>query len=61
MFKIIKPIFQDLASEELLSKCLHGQTQNPNESINKVIWTTCPKTTFVHKTVVEMGVNPSIQ
>ena len=60
IFKIIKPIFHDLASDELLSKCLHGQTQNPNESINKIIWTKCPKTTFVHKTVIEMGVNSAI-
>ena len=39
---------------------MHGQTQNPNESINKIIWTKCPKITFVHKTVIEMGVNSAI-
>ena len=35
----IKHIFsyKDLGNEELLSKCLHGKTQNTNESINNVI------------------------
>ena len=31
------PIFTDLTSENLLSKCLHGQTQNNNESLNGLI------------------------
>ena len=34
---LLKPIFVDLSAESLLSKCLHGQTQNNNESINNVI------------------------
>ena len=28
------PIFQDLGSRDLLSKCTHGTTQNNNESLN---------------------------
>ena len=33
---VIIPIFshEDLASDDLLSKCLHGQTQKVNESFN---------------------------
>ncbi|GFV50450.1 uncharacterized protein TNCV_2082011 [Trichonephila clavipes] len=44
----IRPIFRDLSDPELLKKCLHGNTQNPNESINNVIWSRVPKKTFVH-------------
>lgn len=43
----IKPIFRDLASPDLLSKCLHGKSQNVNESLNSVIWNRLPKTVFV--------------
>ena len=31
------PIFQDLSSESLLSRCLHGLTQNANEALNHII------------------------
>ena len=36
---VIAPIFfhNDLGSEVLLSKCLHGETQNVNESLNNLI------------------------
>ena len=44
----------------LLSKCLHGETQNVNESLNNLIWTQCPKRIYVGnsvlKTVVESAV-----
>lgn len=38
----IQPTYQDLAKPDLLKKCLHGQTQNPNN----VIWKRVPKTEF---------------
>ena len=53
--KIIEPIFVNLSDDVLLNKCLHGKTQNPNEALNKIIWTKCPQTVFVHKTVIDMG------
>lgn len=34
----MKPIFQQLSKPELLQKCLHGKTQNANESFNNVVW-----------------------
>ena len=37
----ILPIFMELSKDELLRKCLHGSTQNNNESINGVIWKRC--------------------
>ena len=57
---IIRPIFQDLSSDELLSKCLHGRTQNSNEAINHMIWQKCPKNIFVQRDVLEMAVNSAI-
>ena len=35
---IIYPIFVDLSSDNLLSKCLHGETQNVNEGFNSIVW-----------------------
>ena len=49
------PVFKDLASDELLRKCLHGQTQNANEALNKLIWSRCPKTNFASRSIVEIA------
>ena len=37
----IRPIFLDLSKDELLAKCLHGETLNNNESLNNMIWAKC--------------------
>ena len=39
----LKSIYEDLSSDKLLSKCLHGLTQNNNESFNMTIWERIPK------------------
>lgn len=56
----IKPIFKDLANPDLLRKCLHGGTQNASESLNSVIWSRIPKSTFVLKNSLELGVFDAI-
>lgn len=56
----IKQIFRDLADPRLLVKCLHGQTQNPSESLNSVVWSRIPKTTLVMKGTLEFGVYEAI-
>ena len=56
----IQKIFQDLSSDELLSRCLEGITQNPNEAFNQLVWQRCPKQTFVSKNVLESGVYSSV-
>ena len=56
----LKPIFQDLSSDDLLKKCLHGQTQNENECLNSVIWKKCPKDVFVGRNVLELGVSSAV-
>jgi len=60
IFPIFYPIFVDLSKDELLSKCMHGETQNANESFNGVIWTKCPKTVFVNKMTLEIGVYSAV-
>ena len=52
----LRPIFEDLSDLQLLRKCLHGKTQNPNESVNHVIWTKLPKTVFVSLPKLKTGV-----
>ena len=34
----LRPIFFELTSDEMLSKCLHGKTQNQNVSFNAMIY-----------------------
>jgi len=57
---ILKPILIDLSSDALLSKCLHGATQNSNEALNGVIWSKCPKQVFVQRPVLVLGVNSAV-
>lgn len=51
----IKPLYEDLSCQELLMRCLHGKTQNPNESVNSCIWKTLPKTEFVNLPTLQLG------
>ena len=43
----LKPILEDLSHEDMLKKCLHGLTQNQNESFNAMIWDRIPKSRYV--------------
>ena len=43
----IAQFFDRLRDESLLSKRLHGKTQNVNESLNGMIWSKCPKRVYV--------------
>ena len=49
-----------MSDEELLKKCLHGKTQNNNESLNGVIWKKCPKDVFVGRPTLETGVASAV-
>ncbi len=58
--KLVYPIFKDLSSDDLLSKCLHGKTQNSNEALNNLIWRKCPKGDFVDRATLECAVNSAV-
>lgn len=56
----IKPTFRSLADPQLLGKCLKGKSQNPNESLNNVIWTRIPKRSFVTLSTLKFGTFESV-
>ena len=56
----MKTILADLSSDALLEKCLHGLTQNQNESFNVTIWNRIPKGTYVGLRQLEIGVYDAI-
>ncbi|CAN7995715.1 unnamed protein product, partial [Ixodes hexagonus] len=60
VMEAIKPIYSDLADPALLSRCLHGRTQNANEALNQMIWARCPKTTFGSFRAVQTAVDDAI-
>lgn len=53
VFKAIKPIYEDLSSDDLLTRCIGGYTQN-NESFNSTVWAMAPKTTSSGKTILDI-------
>ena len=52
--EVVLPIFKDLSDPTLLTRCLDSHTQNPNESLNNMIWKRCPKKIFQGKKIVEL-------
>jgi hypothetical protein len=58
--KHIIPIYQRLASNALLDRTLQGKTQNANENLHSVIWNLVPKTTFVSKGKVDIGIAKAV-
>lgn len=55
VLKIIKPIYESLSSEELLTRCLGSETQNNNESLNSLIWTFAPKHIHSGPEIIEIA------
>ena len=60
--KLIAPVFlhNDLGNEALLSKCLHDETQNVSESLNKLIWARCPKRVYVTNSTFKTAVASAV-
>lgn len=56
----IKPVYKAVADPNLLRKCLHGKTQNINESFNNVLWTRAPKKGFVGLDTLKFGVRDAV-
>lgn len=60
VLQAIKPVFTDLSKEELLQKCVGGFTQNPNESLNNIIWKNVPKNVYCGNKTLEIGVSDAV-
>lgn len=52
---IVKPTYMELCDKKILKKCLHGKTQNANESFNNVLWSIMPKETFIELKSFQLG------
>ncbi|CAK9816622.1 hypothetical protein ANTQUA_LOCUS9034 [Anthophora quadrimaculata] len=52
---VIKPIYEDLSREDLLTRCLGAETQNNNESLHSLIWTFAPKHLHAGPKIVEIA------
>lgn len=51
----IRPVYENLTSDDLLERCVGGFTQNNNESLNAVIWSIASKTKFCGKNSVDFA------
>ena len=51
----LKPEYIRLSENNLLQKCLHGTTQNQNESLNGMVWQRIPKEIYVGRETLELG------
>lgn len=60
VFEAVKPIYEDLSRDELLTRCLGGFTQNANESFNSLVWSMAPKTISSGKIVLDTAVYLSV-
>ncbi|KAJ4431893.1 hypothetical protein ANN_20499, partial [Periplaneta americana] len=54
------PVYQRLASNTLLERCLKCLTQNANESLHSIIWRHCPKNSFGSKRRVDLAVDLAV-
>lgn len=55
IINVVKPVYMKLCDQTLLSKCLHGKTQNANESFNGILWKYVPKEIFVELQTLKLG------
>lgn len=56
VYKAILPIYGELSSDDLLTRCLGGFTQNSNESLNATVWSMAPKSFSSGKHVLDTAV-----
>lgn len=47
--KKMVPVYKRMSDQSLLTRMVHGCTQNTNECLNSQIWRRCPKTVFMGK------------
>ena len=54
--KALIPIYTRMSDPNLLKRLIKGKTQNNNECFHSVVWSRCPKTTFVGKDRIDGAV-----
>jgi len=56
----VKGEYEKLTDEKELAKCLHGLTQNANESFNSLIWERAPKSRYCSLSTLEICVYDAV-
>ena len=51
----VKAVYERLTSDELMTRCLQGMTQNRNEHLHSRIWRICPKHRNASKMIVDFA------
>lgn len=41
--RLVEDVYKRLTTDDMMTRCLRGKTQNPNESLHHRIWRYCPK------------------
>ena len=54
--KQLIPIFERLASLDLLSRCMKLHTSNTNECLHSLVWRRAPKEKYCGKKMIEIDV-----
>ncbi|KYM98778.1 hypothetical protein ALC62_10506 [Cyphomyrmex costatus] len=57
VYEAIKPVYEQLTADDLLTRCIGGFTQNSNESFNSTVWALAPKTLNSGKKIIDVAVN----
>ena len=57
VFEAIKPVYEELSKDDLLTRCIGGFTQNSNESFNSTVWAMAPKSISSGKIVLDIVTN----
>jgi len=60
VFSAVKPIYEELSNDDLLTHCLGGFTQNSNGSFNSTVWSLAPKSTSSGKVVLEIATDIAV-
>lgn len=55
VLEVIRPIYEDLTSNDLLERCVGAFTQNNNESLNSTIWMFAPKHLHCGKNTIDIA------
>lgn len=56
----IKPVYERLTADSLLSRCLRGMTQNANESFHSQVWMRCPNHLFTSRRCIEIALTTAV-
>ena len=57
---LVKHIYKNLIKHEELGKCLHGKTQNQNESLNALIWKRAPMNVYLSLEKIRFAVYDAV-